>query len=524
MNFLRIKLAVFATKYLNRLSLSQLHMIATFVILLFTVIFAFLLIQEEYRSYVKQLNVEFDSFKSEQAGTLKRSGELMSRIISYELSHPTSHTEEAVSKIPALFFSSTEGFVQLFDTKGNALLPACGLKKKLHTIADLSDRLMLEINGLEGKPQEDALVFITKLTNGYTLASGIYTKPTREIILERHKKQKSKIVKIVLEIVTLAFILFGVIFGINKIIAAMMQRDIKGFLDFFERAAHNDQVINYKQLFFNEFQTMGRYANEMVDTITDQKSSLKELNVSLEQKVVEKTKALQKNNEELAEAERFSQKLLDSQKLFLRHAIHETNTPLSVIVTNIDLYNMKHGKNRQLSKIDAAVKNIFNIYDDLSYLVKKDQVEYPKTAIELNAFIRSRVEFFDEVATQSRLTFSLDLTPGEHYIYFNETKLQRIIDNNITNAIKYTLVDETIHVASEMADSKIRFAIFSHSKKIDDTNKVLEPYYREDGRLEGFGIGLNLVKSICDEEGVDINIVSVEEETRFSYLFNVMAR
>jgi len=524
MNSIRIKMAVWATKYLNRLSLSQLHMIATFIILLFTVVFAFLLIQEEYRSYIKQLNLEYDTFKREQTETLKRSSELMSRVISFELADTTEHTDEAVAKVSALFLNSTEGIAQLFDTKGNAVLPVCGLREKLNDITALADRSMLQLKELEGTPQEDALVYVIKLSNGYTLINGIYTKPTREIILERHQKQKRKIVKIVLEIVTLAFILFGVSFGINKIIGAMMQRDIKGFLDFFERAAHNDQVINYKQLFFNEFQIMGRYANEMVDTIMEQKLSLKELNVSLEQKVQEKTKALLKNNDELAEAERFSQKLLDSQKLFLRHAVHETNTPLSVIVTNIDLYTMQHGKNKQLSKIDAAVKNIFNIYDDLSYLVKKDQVQYPKMAIDLNAFIRSRVEFFDEVAIQSRLTFALDLTEGKHYIYFNETKLQRIIDNNITNAIKYTLVDEIIHVTSEMADSKIRFAIFSHSKKIDNTNKVLEPYYREDGRLEGFGIGLNLVKSICDEEGVEISIVSIEEETRFSYLFNVMAR
>lgn len=524
MNSLRIKLAILATKYLNRFSLSQIHVIATFTILFFTVVFAFLVIQDEYRSYVKQLNLEYESFEVEQTETLKRSSDLMRQMINFEYERPTGHMHEAVAKMPALFLGANEGFVQLFDNEGKTLLPTCGLKGLLGEINTLSENTTIELKGLEGKPEEDALVYIMKLRNGYTLASGIYTKPTREIILERHKKQKSKIVKIVLEITTLAFILFGVIFGINKIISSMMQRDIKIFLEFFELAANRDQVINYRQLYFSEFKRMGRYANNMVDTIMDQKSSLKGLNTSLEQKVQEKTKALQKNNEELAEAEHFSQKLLNSQKMFLRHAVHETNTPLSVIVTNIDLYTMKYGKNKQLSKIDAAVKNIFNIYDDLSYLVKKDQVEYPKIVIDLNAYIRSRVEFFDEVATQARLAFSLEMTEGAHYIYFNETKLQRIIDNNITNAIKYTLVDETIYVTTQMADSKIRFAIFSHSKKIDDTNKVLEPYYREDGRLEGFGIGLNLVKSICDEEDVEINILSIEEETRFSYLFNVMAR
>jgi signal transduction histidine kinase len=183
---------------------------------------------------------------------------------------------------------------------------------------------------------------------------------------------------------------------------------------------------------------------------------------------------------------------------------------------------MKHGRNRQLSKIDAAVKNIFNIYDDLSYLVKKDQVEYPRTPINLNAYLQSRKEFFEEVAEQSHLSFVFEPCEGEHYIYFNETKLQRIIDNNITNAIKYTLPSETITIKTSVEGTNICFEIYSRSKKIEDTNKILEPYYREDGKVEGFGLGLNLVKSICDEEGVVLRIDSSEDVTRFSYIFKVM--
>jgi signal transduction histidine kinase len=242
----------------------------------------------------------------------------------------------------------------------------------------------------------------------------------------------------------------------------------------------------------------------------------------LEQKVQDKTQALQDNYEELKKAQQFSQDLLDSQKRFLRHAVHETNTPLSVIVTNIDLFTMKHGKDKQLSKIDAAVKNIFNIYDDLSYLVKKDQVEYPRAAINLNTYLQSRKEFFEEVAEQSRLSFVFAPCEGEHYIYFNETKLQRIIDNNITNAIKYTLPSEQIHIQTYLKGTHIHFEIYSRSKKIEDINKVLEPYYRENKKMDGFGLGLNLVKSICDEEGVAITIDSSDDVTRFSYSFTVM--
>jgi len=518
----RKKIALWASQYLSNFSLSQVYTFATLVVLLFTVVFATLLIQNEYKDYEKQLILEYEGFVKEQERSLVRSTRQLAALMGYELQHPSSHTEEALKRIEQLFTNDKNSFIQLFDRDGKAILRSTGIEGQLGDIGQLNDASLLRLQELEHTKLHDALVYVLKLDNGYTLISGMYTKPAQTMLLERHNKQKSKIVKIVLEISTLAFILFGVIFSINKIVSAVMQRDVDTFLLFFERAAQHDQVINYKQIFFKEFRTMVHYANEMLETIMQQKHSLAQLNASLEQKVEEKTLALQQNNEELKQAQQFSQNLLDSQKQFLRHAIHETNTPLSVIMTNIDLFTMKHGKNRQLAKIDAAVKNIFNIYDDLSYLVKKDQVEYPRTPINFNAYLQSRKEFFEEVAEQSHLSFVFEPCEGEHYIYFNETKLQRIIDNNITNAIKYTLPSESITIKTSVEGMSICFEIYSRSKKIEDTNKILEPYYREDGKVEGFGLGLNLVKSICDEEGVVLSIDSSEDVTRFSYVFKVM--
>ena len=54
---------------------------------------------------------------------------------------------------------------------------------------------------------------------------------------------------------------------------------------------------------------------------------------------------------------------------------------------------------------------------------------------------------------------------------------------------------------------------------IHDVDKIFEAYYRERKKTDGFGLGLSLVKSICDEEGVDIRIDSTIEYTRFDYQF-----
>ncbi|MFT7859421.1 MAG: HAMP domain-containing sensor histidine kinase [Sulfurimonas sp.] len=329
---------------------------------------------------------------------------------------------------------------------------------------------------------------------------------------QAQEKLKSLLIKNTLAIATLAFILFAIMLGFYKIFNTLLQKDMQAFLAFFKDAAHNDQVINPNTILFKEFKTMGLHVNEMVDTINEQKRSLKELNLNLEDKVKAKTKDLKR--------------ILDAQKEFLRYTVHETNTPLSVILTSLELYEMKHEKDRNLAKVEAAAKNIFNIYDDLSYLVKKEHVNYPKVSIDINKFIKSRIEFFTEVAKLANLSFSFESEVEDLHIFFNETKLQRIIDNSITNAIKYTYQNELIEVRLIRLDNEIEFSIGSFSQPITDVDKIFDAYYREDkfdpSSEQSFGIGLRLVKNICDEEGVTIDLDLNKKKNIFRYRFKLM--
>lgn len=331
---------------------------------------------------------------------------------------------------------------------------------------------------------------------------------------------KGRLIKIIVEISTLALILFGFIIGISKIVNSMISRDMEQFMAFFEALHMNAKPIAPDQLYFNEFKRMAGYANEMAETLQEQKESLRSLNADLEERVKRKTAALQLKNEALEAEQRFSQGLLESHKQFIRYAIHETHTPLSVIMANIELFTINEGRNRYLAKIEAAVKNIFSIYDDLSYLVKKDQIEYPKKPIELGEYVGKRLEFFDEVAHFSNHAFDYERPGLPAWVHFNETKLQRVIDNNLTNAIKYTKSGEPIRIGVECNSVSCRFWVESRSQKIHDAQKIFEAYYRERKKSDGFGLGLSLVKSICDEDGVEINISFDNEMTRFEYRFN----
>lgn len=220
------------------------------------------------------------------------------------------------------------------------------------------------------------------------------------------------------------------------------------------------------------------------------------------------------------ESEKFTSEILvASQKIFLRHAVHETNTPISVIMSNIELYEMEHGKNYYLSNIEVALKNIFNIYDDLSYLVKKDQVSYPCKNIDVIDYIRSRIDFFRLPALQIGSKFIFHTQEKSLNYNFNETKLQRIIDNNLTNAIKYTAENSNIYITMIREYNQFTIDISSCSQYIQYPKKIFKEYYREESTQQGFGLGLSLVKRICDEENIRIAIDSNEYYTSFKYIF-----
>ncbi|WP_373073989.1 sensor histidine kinase [Sulfurimonas sp.] len=339
---------------------------------------------------------------------------------------------------------------------------------------------------------------------------------------ETQKKLKSILIKNTIAIATLAFILFAIVLGLYKILNHILQRDIQVFLDFFKETAHKEYMLDPDKIFFKDFKTMVGYANNMVDTISEQKKTLKDLNQNLEEKVKQKTLNLQVTNEKLRKEKEFSEKILDAQKKFLRYTVHETNTPLSVILTSIELYTMQHPKDKHLSKIEVAVKNIFSIYDDLSYLVKKDQVEYPKSMVDMGDYLDFRISFFNDVAQMSKVSFDYKKPQNSLHIYINKTKLQRIVDNTLTNAIKYTLAEQVIDVTLKQSGSNLEFSVASKSKAIKDIDKVFHAYYREEKDREGFGLGLQMVRNICDEEGIEIKVSSDENITVFTYIFKMI--
>ena len=198
-----------------------------------------------------------------------------------------------------------------------------------------------------------------------------------------------------------------------------------------------------------------------------------------------------------------------NQKLdnFIKDTVHEINTPLSIINVNIDLFNRKNPENKYLQRIKAASKTLSNIYNDMEYLIKNRQLVFEPSEIDMGDFVRERIRYFNEVAAMKGITIDYDLE--EHILLqFNSGQLQRIVDNNISNAVKYSHENSIVEVRLSRKTAACELLFRDYGVGIADTEKIFERYYREETGKAGFGIGLNIVKAIMEETGVGLEVRS----------------
>jgi signal transduction histidine kinase len=167
----------------------------------------------------------------------------------------------------------------------------------------------------------------------------------------------------------------------------------------------------------------------------------------------------------------------------------------------------------------AATKVLSNIYNDMDYLIKHDRLEYEKENIEMGEFLKDRIEYFSEVARMKNIIINIDIQDCPT-IEMSAKKLQRVIDNNISNAIKYSYENSEIDISLYMKDEKCHMGFRDYGVGIEKIEKIFSRYYREDTNKGGFGIGLNIVKSIIDESDITLEIDSTPKKgSTFLYIF-----
>ncbi|WP_024953552.1 ATP-binding response regulator [Sulfurospirillum arcachonense] len=218
-------------------------------------------------------------------------------------------------------------------------------------------------------------------------------------------------------------------------------------------------------------------------------------------------------------SQRIITNLLKQQDLFIKKIMHEMNTPMSIISLNADSLERKIGPAIEFESIKASVKTLSSIYGDLSYMIKKESRVYEKKNINLFNFISTRIIFFDEIATIKNINIDYEFT-HEFDIHVNEYELERIIDNALSNAIKYSKENSNINIFIGLEENKYVLQIKDTGVGIENPDEIFLPYYQQSSNNSGLGLGLTIVKEICDKYDIKISINTKKDVgTTFIYDF-----
>ena len=215
--------------------------------------------------------------------------------------------------------------------------------------------------------------------------------------------------------------------------------------------------------------------------------------------------------------------LLELNRRFIVDTIHQIRTPLNVIMLNTDLLKMEikdENVHEIMEEIDAAVAMLNNSYEDLAYLSSNNTaITYKPAHIDISQVLKERVNFFSTIAKVNDKKLIVDIDEGIVF-FINRIEFERIVDNNISNAIKYS-TDEDIEISLKRSKDIAVLKFASYGEEIKEPEKIFEKNYREQTHKRGLGLGLNIVKNICDKYGIKYRVYYENEMNVFEYIFKL---
>jgi len=189
-------------------------------------------------------------------------------------------------------------------------------------------------------------------------------------------------------------------------------------------------------------------------------------------------------------------KALHVTEEFVKDILHDFNTPLSTLRLNVSMLKSETGENTKIERIENAVQNILNLQANLraylhSHVTQKEQ-------IVLKEFLEERISLIE--SNYRDITFHTEVPAI--VLHVNKDSFTRIIDNLLSNAAKYNIKNGQVFIRynDTMLD------IQDTGKGIKNPKRVFERFYKEQER--GIGIGLHIVKKLCEELDIDITLQS----------------
>ena len=216
----------------------------------------------------------------------------------------------------------------------------------------------------------------------------------------------------------------------------------------------------------------------------------------------------------------------EAKTRFLFNMSHDIRTPMNAIVgfsglLEKNLQNEKKAK-EYLEKIQSSSNLLLMIINQVLEMarIESGTAVLQLKAEDMDALFHRVNTVFEEDIRKKNLQYHAVLDVRHHYAVCDQTKLQEIMLNIISNAIKYTSDGDSIHVEVHEAvsenPSKIRYIFSCEDTGIGMSEEYLPHIYEEfsrehtstENKVPGTGLGLSIIKSMIELMGGSIQVES----------------
>ncbi len=219
---------------------------------------------------------------------------------------------------------------------------------------------------------------------------------------------------------------------------------------------------------------------------------------------------LQKDNEEL-------KRIYEKQSQFFADITHELRNPLHTIAGALEMLQMdglpENQKKHYLNTATRQTERIHRLFKDLVTLQRYDSDEHfiEKKSFNLAEVLRQVFELYYPAAKEKGIDMKVET--DSHQVYADPNKIEQVVDNLVSNAVKYTNSGE-IQIVSVRENGQVRVEIKDTGLGISDEHlkRLFDRFYRTDKARSrdkgGTGLGLSVVKSILNAHDSDIEVIS----------------
>ena len=242
---------------------------------------------------------------------------------------------------------------------------------------------------------------------------------------------------------------------------------------------------------------------------------LRKSNQEMEQRIIERTAELEKAMLKAKEADML-------KSAFLATMSHELRTPLNSIIgfTGILLQELpghiNEEQRKQLTIVQNSAHHLLDLINDILDIskIESGQLDLHYESFFLNDSIDKVVKIVMPQAEKKGLELKVEISQSELEVYCDKRRLEQVILNLISNAIKFT---ETGYVAIIVHSEEDKYQIQVQDTGIgiapEDLEQLFLPFHQIDTGLtrqyEGTGLGLNICLKLINMMGGTITVDSI---------------